>query len=210
LENKMKNSVTLILLCVVLFTYCSSSPTIQKYILTPSVENDAQTPSGEEDTEITIGIGSIAFSQYLLRPEIVSFKGKNELIVDQFNRWAEPLNENFERVLIENLSRLIPTDRIYIFPWQEDVPNSFQISLVINEFGIRSDSSVVLDTRWNVSKSFKRDFLMTKKSFYTDNAAGVSIEGTINLLSILVGNFSRDIANEIRKQIDGNYNAAGD
>lgn len=196
----MKNSVILILLSVILFTHCGSSPPIQKYILTPSIELDTETLSGKENTEITIGIGSIEFSEYLKRPEIVSFKGNNELNVDQFNRWAEPLEKNFERVLIENLSRLIPTNRIYIFPWQEEEPNSFQITIVVNEFGMRSDSSLVLDARWSVSKKFKRDFLMTQRSFYTENAAGVSIEGKIALLSDLVGKFSSDIANEIRKE----------
>ena len=198
----MKNSVMLILLSVILFTHCGSSPPVQKYILTPSVDNDIETPSGKENTEITIGIGSIEFSEYLKRPEIVSFKGNNELNVDEFNRWAEPLEKNFERVLIENLARLIPTDRIYIFPWQEEEPNSFQITIVVNEFGMRSDSSVVLDARWSVSKKFKRDFLMTQRSHYTDNAAGVSIEGKVALLSELIGKFSRDIANEIRIQTE--------
>ncbi len=196
----MKNSVMLILLSVILFTHCGSSPPIQKYILTPSIENDTKTLS--EPPEITIGIGSIEFSEYLKRPEIVSFKGNNELNVDEFNRWAEPLEKNFERVLIENLSRLIPTDRIYIFPWQEEQPNSFQITIVVNEFGMRSDSSVVLDARWSVSKKIKRDFLMTQRSYYSDNAASVSIEGKVALLSELVGKFSRDLANEIRKQTD--------
>jgi len=193
----MKNSVMLILVSVILFTYCSSSPPVQKYILTPSIENDTETLSDKENTEITIGIGTIEFSEYLKRPEIVSFKGSNELNVDQFNRWAEPLEKNFERVLIENLSRLIPTDRIYIFPWQEEELNSFQITILVNEFGMRSDSSVVLDARWSVSKKFKRDFLMTQRSFYTENAAGVSIEVEVALLSDLIGKFSRDIANEI-------------
>lgn len=197
----MKNSVMLILVSVILFTYCSSSPPVQKYILTPSIENDTETLSDKENTEITIGIGTIEFSEYLKRPEIVSFKGSNELNVDQFNRWAEPLEKNFERVLIENLSRLIPTDRINIFPWQEEEPNSFQITILVNEFGMRSDSSVVLDARWSVSKKFKRDFLMTQRSFYTENAAGVSIEVEVALLSDLIGKFSRDIANEI---VNGN------
>ena len=198
----MKNSVMLILVSVILFTYCSSSPPVQKYILTPSIENDTETLSGKINSEVTIGIGTIEFSEYLKRPEIVSFKGSNELNVDQFNRWAEPLEKNFERVLIENLSRLIPTDRINIFLWQEEEPNSFQITIFVNEFGMRSDSSVVLDARWSVSKKFKRDFLMTQRSFYTENAAGVSIEVEVALLSDLIGKFSRDIANEIRKQTD--------
>jgi uncharacterized lipoprotein YmbA len=206
----MKYSVPLILLSVILFTYCSSSPPIHKYVLTPSVKDNAETLSSKKNTEITIGIGSLEIAQYLLRPEMVSFKGNNELIVDQFNRWAEPLEKNFERVLIENLSRLIPTDRIYIFPSQEEEPNSFQVTIMVIEFGMRADSSVVLDTRWSVSNKFKRDFLMTKKSFYTDNAAGVSIEGTVTILSSLIGNFSRDIANEIRNEIDENYDAAGE
>jgi len=38
---------------------------------------------------------------------------------------------------------------------------------------------------------------MTRRSFYTDNASGVSIEGKVALLSDLVGKFSSDIANEI-------------
>ena len=197
----MKNSIMLILVSVILFTYCSSSPPIQKYILTPSIENDTETLSDKENTEITIGIGTIEFSEYLKRPEIVSFKGSNELNVDEFNRWAEPLEKNFERVLIENLSRLIPTDRINIFPWQEEEPNGFQITILVNEFGMRSDSSVVLDARWSVSKKFKRDFLMTQRSFYTKNAAGVSIEVEVALLSDLIGKFSRDIANEM---VNGN------
>ncbi len=197
----MKNSVMLILVSVILFTYCSSSPPVQKYILTPSIENDTETLSDKENTKITIGIGTIEFSEYLKRPEIVSFKGSNELNVDQFNRWAEPLEKNFERVLIENLSRLIPTDRINIFPWLEEEPNSFQITILVNEFGMRSDSSVVLDARWSVSKKFKRDFLMTQRSIYTENAAGVSIEGEVALLSDLIGKFSRDIANEM---VNGN------
>jgi len=193
----MKKSVIIILLSVIFFKHCGSSPPTQKYILTPSIKNDTETLSEKETTKITIGIGSIEFSEYLKRPEIVSFKGNNELNVDEFNRWAEPLEKNFERVLIENLSRLIPTDRIYIFPWQEEEPNSFQITIAVNEFGMRSDSSVVLDARWSVSKKVKRDFLMTQRSFYTENAAGVSIEGKVALLSDLVGKFSSDIANEI-------------
>ncbi len=201
----MKNSVILILISLALFTNCGSSPPIQKYILTPSIEDDVETLSGKSDAEITIGIGSIEFSDYLMRPEMVSFKGSNELNVDQFNRWAEPLEENFERVLIENLSRLIPTDRIYIFPRQEKEPNSFQITISVREFGMRADSMVVLDARWSVSKNIKRDFLMKQRSFYTKNAAGFSIEGKVVLLSNLLGKFSRDIANEIRKEIDENY-----
>ncbi len=195
----MKNSVILILISLALFTNCGSSPPIQKYILTPSIEDDVETLSGKSDAEITIGIGSIEFSDYLMRPEMVSFKGSNELNVDQFNRWAEPLEENFERVLIENLSRLIPTNRIYIFPRQEKEPNSFQITISVREFGMRADSMVVLDARWSVSKNIKRDFLMKQRSFYTENAAGVSIEEKVALLSNLLGKFSRDIANEIKK-----------
>jgi len=201
----MKNSVIIILLSLILFTYCSSSPPIQKYILTPSIEDDVETLSSKSNAEISIGIGNIEFSDYLMRPEMVSFKGSNELNVDQFNRWAEPLEENFERVLIENLSRLIPTDRIYIFPRQEKEPNSFQITIAVREFGMRADSMVVLDARWSVSKNITSDFLMKRRSFYTKNAAGFSIEGKVVLLSNLLGKFSRDIANEIRKEIDENY-----
>jgi uncharacterized protein len=198
----MKNSVILILISLVLFTYCSSSPPIHKYVLTPSIENNAVTNSSNSGKEITLAIGSVEFAEYLMRPEMINFIRSNELSIDQFNRWAEPLDENFKRVLIENLSNLIPTDKIYFFPIQKENPNRFLVSISVNEFGMRTDSSVVLDARWNVSKKFKKDYLMTRKSFYSEKASGFSIERRVALLSELIGKLSRDIANEIKKDIE--------
>jgi hypothetical protein len=42
----------------------------------------------------------------------------NELQSDTFSQWAEPLETNFARVLAENLSVLLTTERVAVYPWQ--------------------------------------------------------------------------------------------
>ena len=57
-----------------------------------------------------IGVGPITVPKYLDRPQIVTRSGRNQLALGEFDRWAEPLQDNVLRVLAENLAFLIPTD----------------------------------------------------------------------------------------------------
>ncbi|UCC31474.1 MAG: membrane integrity-associated transporter subunit PqiC [Phycisphaerales bacterium] len=41
----------------------------------------------------------------------------HRLTLAEFDRWAEPLAFGFSRVLAENLSALLLTDRVLLFPW---------------------------------------------------------------------------------------------
>ena len=64
-----------------------------------------------------LGIGPIKFPGYLDRQEIVVRSAQNRLMFLSTDRWAEPLQENFSRVLSENLALLLDTDLIIIYPW---------------------------------------------------------------------------------------------
>ena len=45
---------------------------------------------------------------------------QNRFDLSENDRWAEPLDENLTRVLAKNLSVLLRTDRIVVYPWPID------------------------------------------------------------------------------------------
>jgi len=54
---------------------------------------------------------------YLDRPHIVSRAGRNKLKLSEFDRWAGSLERDVARVLVEDISSLLPADRFSIVRW---------------------------------------------------------------------------------------------
>jgi len=96
---------------------CGSSPATRYYVLAPLSNSEAgDKPKGNKD-DPAIGIGPVQFPKYLDRPQIVTRSSRNQIDIGDFDQWAEPLKTNFTNVIAENLSVLIPGDRIVVFPW---------------------------------------------------------------------------------------------
>ncbi len=185
---------------ILLILYSCGSSSAYYYILTPA--NDYQPNDKNTESEISIGISSLEFPDYLRKPQIVTYKKDNEIYFDEFNRWAEPLYENFSRVVLENLSEMIPTNRIYMYMWPEEKKDILQIVLKINRFGLMQDSSVVLDARWSVSPINKRLFLTTKKSGYREKLKNTEYKQVVAAMSELTGKLCREIAADVRSKIN--------
>ena len=66
------------------------------FVLRPVPTTSEPAPKGDA---IAIGVGPVVFPAYLDRPEMVTQVSANELNVDEFHRWAEPLRDNFTGVL---------------------------------------------------------------------------------------------------------------
>src|SRR5262249_10123675 len=113
-----------ILLFVPLFSLlcggCSlgrQQPQTRLYVLTALLATDqaSQVATSHSDP---IGVGPVTLPQYTNRLQIVTGNTGQELRRAPFDNWAEPLENNFARVLAENLSLLLATDQVVIFPWQ--------------------------------------------------------------------------------------------
>ena len=54
------------------------------------------------------------------------------------DRWAEPLAETFPRILAQNLSHLLCTKAIFLYPWKYSVKYDYRIDIEI----IRMDGTL--------------------------------------------------------------------
>jgi uncharacterized protein len=146
---------------------------------------------------VSLGIGPIKFPGYLDRQEMVLRTAPNRIEVSENDRWAEPLDENFARVLAQNLSALLRTDRLASFPWPRDRTPDFQVEIEVLRFEANTASQAHLWARWVVRAGSTKKPLYLKKSSIVREANENSGDGSVAALSAAVEDLSREIAETI-------------
>ena len=159
------------------------------------VETQASDPTDRE--KISLGIGPVKFPGYLDRQEIVVRSAQNRFQVSEYERWAEPLDENFTRVLSQNLAILLQTDWVVPYPWLNSRKPNFQIEIEVLHFEPNGARDVQLAARWLVIDGRNKQPLNLKESRLTRHVNQGSTEASVAALSDAVADLSREIANAV-------------
>ena len=101
-------------------------------------------------SDIGIGVGPIRMPLYLDRSDIVTRGSLNQVEIADFAQWAGPLTENFSRVLAENLSLLLATDRVGIFPFVRRSAVDYYVSVYVTRFDGLPGDHAHLRARWSI------------------------------------------------------------
>jgi uncharacterized lipoprotein YmbA len=189
--------VTLALSVMLLAGCRGTSEKSRFYKLSAILSSDEATkPAGKG---VAIGIGPIKFPDHLDRPEIVTRTSRNALEIGDFDRWAGSLREDFSRVLTENLSILLSTDFVFVFPWGKTIPIEYQVKVEVSRFDGELGKSATLIARWTVFESGeKKELKAIRRSSITKPAEGKSYEAMVAALSQTVEQLSQEIAETIK------------
>ena len=175
-----------------LITACAESQPSRFYVLSslpPEETSNAAKP-------LSVGVGPISMPEYLNRPQMVTRDGASKLALAEFDRWGEPLNELFGRVMSENLSALLGTERVYQLPRRRTGSLSYQVEIDIFRFDADETGLVYLTARWSLYGKGGKKLIKTGKATFTKQA-GRSAEDLAQGMSDVVEQFSRRIASEI-------------
>ncbi len=180
--------------CTVVVTACAGATEPSRfYTLSTPPELEQERPKTNKQREISIGVGPVELPPYLDRPQIVTQSTRHKLDLAEFDQWAEPLRDNFTRVLAENLSVLMATDQIAIFPWRRPVSIDYQIAVKVIRFDTASGATVLV-ARWNLFGKDGRELLYTGRSSFRQPVNGASFEATVAAMSETLADFSREVA----------------
>jgi uncharacterized lipoprotein YmbA len=178
-------------------------PDPSKFFSLTSLPRAGQTAQDAAGTNpLALGIGPIKFPGYLDRQQLVTRISQNRFAVAENDRWAEPLEENFSRVLSQNLSILLQTDRIVAHPWQRSQQPTYQVQVEVLRFEPNAEQMVEVWARWSITDNTKKT-VSVKESYLTRPAKDKSTEASVAALSEVVGNLSQEIAASIRGLIGG-------
>ena len=190
----------LVLFMAVLMAGCGSSPTpVEFYTLNSLNGIPQQANPADAAQNIAIGIGPVKIPKILDRPQIVTRTGPNTIKVDEFHRWAGPLGTEIAQVLAENISLLLATDQVAVYPWDVDFKPDYRIALDIRYFEGQLGENVFLDVVWRVSGRESQEILATKASVINEPLSVPDYETLVAAKSQALAQLSREIAQEIRK-----------
>lgn len=135
-------------------------PTTRYFVLTSDRSLGMGVPARDG---ISLGIGPFSFPSYLERPQMVNRTDPNQVVFSQFNRWAEPVADGFQRVIAENVGRVVGTSQVVMFPWY-DIPLEYQIKGEVLRFESDKDGEAVLEAIWTVLRLRDKRYLLTRHS----------------------------------------------
>ena len=192
--------LTLLLICLIP-TGCFSldpKPDPSRFYALTSLPRTGQRAENTAGTNaLALGIGPVKFPGYLDRQQLVTRISQNRFAVAENDRWAEPLEENFSRVLSQNLSILLQTDRMVAYPWERSQRPMYQVQVEVLRFEPNAEQLVELSARWIILDDAKKS-LIVKESYLTESVRDKSPEAAVAALSDVLASFSQEIAASIR------------
>ncbi len=188
-------AVFLVLMAVLATSGCGTSELPRFYVLQPVAVPQASVRSIPEGTAV-IGVGPVKLPDHLDRPQIVRMSGSSKLEMAEFDRWAEPLGQNFARVLGDNLSMLLQDHRVVLYPWDRPANVKYQVKVDVSRFHGTADGRATLDARWSLRKNGKE--IAAKRSVIEKTAAGAGYEPLVAALGQALADLSNDIGQTIQ------------
>jgi uncharacterized lipoprotein YmbA len=188
--------VVLLVLSVVCLSACAGKSASSTFYVLSSLPQP--TVSAAEGT--TIGVFPVAMPEYLDRPQIVTRVSENEIKLDEFSRWAEPLKESFTRALVQNLSSLLKTAKVIKTTESIHLPVTLQVWAEVVQFDGSLGGDVVLIVKWGVFEQEGKKLLLGKRSSYKEPTGAASYEAFVAAESRAVAALSREIAEAIQSR----------
>ncbi len=185
---------------VVILTGCASSPSSKFHQLSPLQNKTSVAHDVSPDQSQVIAIGPVRMPDYLDRPQIVTRSGKNELKLSEFDRWAGSLGDDVNRVLVEDISGLLPAERFSVMIWtpylESQVPASYRVEVLVDRFDGTLGDAVLLRAQWAV---FAKDriLLLNKESEISKKINGISYDALVTAMSDALERLSSDISGGI-------------
>jgi len=198
--NRLSSSLLGLILgiLVVALSGCASTPPTRFFVLS-SISGPEEMRSGEGERCFAIGIGPVKIPEYLNQPEIVTRVTQSEVRLDEFARWAEPLEDNISHALAENLSSLLCIWTIAIFPWRAQTPIDYRIDVHVIQMDGMLGGNAFLDVSWSIADGADRRKppLVTKRSTYKEPTRGEDYGALVSAQSRNLAFLSRAIAEAI-------------
>ena len=184
---------TVIAFVAVVAAGCASAPS-RFYTL-----NSTAKGNGTSAANYAVAVGPVTVPAEVDRPQFTVQLAPNRVAVDEFNRWAAPLNENIARVVAGDLATVLGTPRVTSGALTSFIPD-YRVTLDIQKFASVPGKSVQIEAVWIVRKS-AGGVSLSGRTIASEPAPG-DYEALAAAHSRALAKVSSDLAAAIRTEAD--------
>jgi len=191
----MRRLAPIVAVCAVaaLAAACSSTPS-RFYTLSST---PATTPPAAPST-LSIIVGPVSIPAVVDLPQIVVTAGPNRVSLDEFNRWASPLQSNISRVVAENLVAILGTPRVSQFQQSLNADADYRVAIEVQSFDSAPGDAATLNAVWVVRRT-KDGKSQTGRTTVREPTQAAGYEALAAAHSRALERLSQDVANAIKE-----------
>jgi uncharacterized lipoprotein YmbA len=168
------------------------------YVLNSLYSFDTDAQAIAELKDISVAVGPIRLPQLLDRSQIVIRQNQNKIQPVEYSQWSEPLRVNFARVLAENLTILLDSEQISIFPFLKEALFDFQVTVEVTRFDGNFEEGAQMRTSWTIWGPKRRQVLLKNYSRFSKSLTSNDIEALVAAKSHIIAALSKEIADAIK------------
>ena len=170
---------------------CGSAPASRFYTLSAGAAPAATS------SNLSVVVGPVSVPAVVDRPQIVVTTGPNQVRLEEFNRWASPLQNNISRVVAENLVAMLGTPRVTLSPQTLSADADYRAAIEVQSFESVPGDVAVLDALWTVRRTTDGKS-ETGRTTAREAMQEKSYEALAAAHSRALARLSRDIADAVR------------
>jgi uncharacterized protein len=169
------------------------SPRSRFYTLDAIARSDGAAPAS-----CTVVVGPVSIPPAVDRPQFVLQVAPNRVTVDEFHRWASPLDDGVARAIAGDLAVLLGTSNVAALPATGVVP-TYRVAVDVQRFESRAGESVLIEALWVVRPAGGGE-ATAGRTVATETVEGKDLDAVAAAHSRALATVSGDIAAAIRAQ----------
>ena len=173
---------------------CASPPS-HFYTLSPTAT--PANAAAAKPSNLSVVVGPVSIPAIVDQPQIVVSTGANQVSLDEFNRWASPLQNNISRVVAEDLVAILGTPRVSLFQQSLNADAAYRVAIEVQSFVSAPGEAATLNAVWVVRRT-KDGKAETGRTTVREPTQGNGFDALAAAHSRALERLSADIADVIR------------
>jgi uncharacterized lipoprotein YmbA len=171
-----------------------TSPASRFYTLSTLDPHLGQGGGGDGGPALRVRVAPVSVPEGADRPQMVRRTGENTVVVDEYDRWVEPLDALLRNTLVQNLGALVPEAQVL----GDAVPGlSADRTVVVAMNRLDLSGQLVMDAVWFVLPAGRDQPDRTRRTRLVESAGSGTPADLAPALSRAMEKLSREIAAEL-------------
>jgi uncharacterized lipoprotein YmbA len=192
----MRPLAAVIAVCALaVFAAGCASPPAHFYTLSHSAA-DAVKPD-QALPDMSVVVGPVSIPAIIDTPQIVVTTTPNQVSLNEFNRWASPLQNNISRVVVDDLAAMLGTSRVSLVNQSMSAEPDFRVAIDVQTFQSVPGESATLNATWIVRRT-KDGKTQAGRTAVREPTTSMGYDALVAAHSRALARLSQDIADGIR------------
>jgi len=176
---------------VIVAAGCTSTPASRFYTLS------AATAPAATSSDVSVAVGPVSVPAVVDRPQMVVRVGPNQVRLEEFDRWASPLQNAIARAVAENLVAMLGTPRVTLSQQVVSTDAEYRAAIEVQRFESSPGEAATLEAVWTVSRAKDGGSRMGRTTA-REPTPDQSFDSLAAAHSRAVARLSRDIADAVQ------------